>query len=365
MNIYDTHFMLGAVREIPLEHTFFKNRYFPTNQSMDIFGTTRVLVDFAEDSQRIAPFVLPRVGAIPGVREGFATADLEPANICISMPLTVDQLTQRGFGESLMSNKTPAERSTNMLIHDLQELNARITRAEEKLAADTILNNGTVMRHLAGNGTYEDVGATFYGEEGNGALFTPTEDWDHSTYENGTWTPGGWYADICAMIADMVRSGRAVRELVVSEDVADFLMSDGWILAMLDNRRAEMGRLNPEELGPFAYQLGTFNFKGRMLPIIVNSGTYEEKDESGEYVDTPYLPEGTVIVIAPDVGRGLYGAVTIMGEDKNFQTIAGTRIPETIVTQRPAARETQMTARPLFVPKRKNAWRVATGIVLG
>ena len=65
MNIYDTYFMLEAVREIPLEHTFFKERYFPTDTALDIFGTSKVLVDYKEDTQGIAPFVLPRIGAIP------------------------------------------------------------------------------------------------------------------------------------------------------------------------------------------------------------------------------------------------------------------------------------------------------------
>ena len=103
LNIYDTYFMLAAVREIPLEHTFFKDRYFPTNQAMDIFATPRVLADYKLETRKAAPFVVPRIGSIPGSREGFSTADLEPGNISISIPLTLDQLTGRGFGESLMS----------------------------------------------------------------------------------------------------------------------------------------------------------------------------------------------------------------------------------------------------------------------
>ena len=65
MDIYSTYFMLAAVREIPLEQTFFKNRYFPTDSAMDIFATSRVLADYEEESQKRAPFVLPRIGSIP------------------------------------------------------------------------------------------------------------------------------------------------------------------------------------------------------------------------------------------------------------------------------------------------------------
>ena len=31
MDIYSTYYMLAALEEMPLEHNFFKSRYFPTN----------------------------------------------------------------------------------------------------------------------------------------------------------------------------------------------------------------------------------------------------------------------------------------------------------------------------------------------
>lgn len=360
MDIYSTYFMLAAVREIPLEQTFFKTRYFPTDNTMDIFGTSRVLADYKEETQKRAPFVLPRIGSIPGTRDGFSTAELEPANISVSMPLTLDQLQQRGFGESLLSQATPAERERHFLVHDLADLSARISRSEELLAVQTILNNGTTMRHRTERAdVYEDIGVKFYDGADNPALFTPATDWEHSTYANGTWTPGNWYADICAMIHSLTHSGRAVTEILVAEDVGDFLMEDGWVLAMLDNRRADMGRIDPRELTPFVYQIGSFNFKGRVLPVLVSSGTYE--DENGK--DTAYIPAGTVIAIAPNVGRGLYGGVTQMETDGHFHTYAGKRVPQHIFTIRPPARETQLSCRPLFVPKRINPWRVAKSVL--
>ena len=360
MDIYSTYFMLAAVRELPVEHTFFKSRYFPTNTAMDVFGTSRVLADFKEETAKAAPFVLPRIGAVPIGRDGFSTADLEPANIAISMPLTLDQLTKRGFGESLLSEATPEDRARLMLINDLVELNARITRTEEALAVKTIIDNGTIMRHITDQANvYQDIGVHFYEGTNNPAQFTPGKKWTHSTYANGTWTPGSWYADMCAMVQMLTKKGRPVREFVVSDDVADFLMSDGWVLAMLDNRRVELGRIDPSELTEYVYQLCTLNFKGRVLPILVSTGTY--LDISGN--DTPYVPDGTVIAIAPACGRGLYGAVTQVEDDGNFHTYAGTRVPQHIFTKRPPVKETQLTSRPLFVPNRPNPWVVAKNVL--
>ena len=128
---------------------------------------------------------------------------------------------------------------------------------------------------------------------------------------------------------------------------------------MLDNRRAEMGHIDPSELTEFVYQIGSFNFKGRVMPILVSNGTYE--NDSGS--DVAYVPGGTVIVTAPNVGKGLYGAVTQMETDGHFHTYAGKRIPQHIFTIRPPARETQLSCRPLFAPKRSNPWRVAKNVL--
>ena len=107
MNIYDTLYMLAAVEELAPEPTFFKRRYFPTDMDLDVFGTSKVLADYKEGNRKAAPFVIPRVGPLPVGRGGFSTYELEPGNISISKPLTIDQLTKRGFGESIMSTATP------------------------------------------------------------------------------------------------------------------------------------------------------------------------------------------------------------------------------------------------------------------
>lgn len=360
MNIYSTYYMLAAVRELAPEHTFFKNRYFPTNAAMDVFGSAKVLVDYKEGSQKRAPFVLPRIGSVSVGREGFSTYELEPANISLSMPLTLDHLNNRGFGESLMSGYTPEQRAKLFLMNDLSDLSARIARTEEWLAIQTMLDNGCTMKHQTETeGVYEDVPVKFYDGENNDALYTPDAKWEHSVVDaNGNVVPGNWYKDICQMVKMLTSRGLPVRDLLCSTDVGEFLMEDAWIQKMLDNRRVEMGRIAPEALTDYVTEIGTFNFNGRNLTLIVCDGTF---DENG--TDVPYMPAGSVIVTAPDCGKGLYGAVTQLENDGNFHTYAGTRVPQHIFTIKPPTKETQLTARPLFAPKRKSPWTVAKNVL--
>lgn len=357
MDIYNTYYMLAAVKELALAQTFFKNRYFPTNVNLDIFGTSKVLADFKEGTRKRAPFVLPRVGSIPIARDGFSTYELEPPHISVSMPLTFDHLKERGFGESLVSQNTPEEREKLLLMGDLNDLSDMIARTEEWMACQTMLENGCTMRHQTDQkDIYRDVNVKFYDGEDNPALYTPTKPWTHTTEgSGGKMEVGSWYNDIVNMIKMLTRRGLPAKELLVSSDVGEFLMEDLWVQKMLDSKFINFGMINPQMLTDYVAELGTFIFGGRKLTILVNDGTFE--DENGR--DTPYLESGSVIVTAPDCGRGLYGAVTQLEKDGSFHTYSGTRVPLHVFSMKPPVKETQMTARPLMVPKKNSPWSVA------
>ena len=360
MNIYDTYYLLAAVRAMRPEHTFFKRRYAPTDVNLDIFGTSKVLADYEDQAAKGAPFVLPRIGSVPVGREGFSTYELEPANISISMPLTIDQLTKRSFGEGLMSGMTPADRATKLQLEDLQKLNRRISHTEEWLTIATMLDNGCTMQHQTEReDVFEDVKVRFYDGDNNPALYTPASKWEHSTKDsNGNIIKGNWYKDICNMVRMLTRAGLPASDLLMSGDVAEFIIDDIWTQSVLDNRRMEMGRIAPEELTEYVTVHGTLNFGGRNLLLIESNGSFVDK--SGQNVQ--YIPDGSVIVTAPACARGLYGAVTQMEEDKQLHTRAGSRVPRHLCDVRTSTRETELTARPLIVPKSKNPWAVAKSV---
>lgn len=361
MDIYSTLYMLAAVEQLDPEPTFFKRRYFPTDVEMDVFGTSKVLADYKEGTHKAAPFVMPRIGALPVGRDGYSTYELEPGNISISKPLTVDQLTKRGFGESIMSTATPAERARRLLMGDLSDLSARCSRTEEWMACDTMLNNGTTMRHQTDNPEiYEDVPVKFYEGTDNPGRFTPASTWTHTKKNaDGTYVMGNWYWDIVSMAKSLTKRGRPAVDLLLGNDVGNFIMEDIWVIDMMDNRRSEYGAINPEALTEYVTSLGMFNFGGRRLNIIVNDGTFETEDGQ----EKPYLDEGSVIVTAPNCGRGLYGAVTQKEMDSQWHTYAGARVPNHISTIVPPMDETVVSCRPLLVPNTVTPWVAATKVL--
>ena len=353
MDLYNTYLMLAAVEEIPLSHSFFRDRYFPTSASLDIFGSARVLVDYREGNTKLAPFVVPRIGGVSILRSGFATFELEPPNISIKRMLTVDHLMTRGFGESLMSKNTPAERETTLLIDDMKELDERITRREEWMAVQTILGNGCVMEHITDRDDvkFENVEARYYTGTDNTSQYTPAAKWAKGS--------DAWRKDVTAMAKALTSRGLPATDLVVSPDVGDLIETDEWFKERLDIRRMEYGHLAPSELANGATFLGRLNFSGVWLDIIISEETYEKDDGT----TVPYLPGGSAIVTAPDCGRTIYGGVTQMEKDERFYTYAGKRVPKYDADTNKDTKEIRLTAKPLMAPKRKSPWLVAKDVI--
>jgi len=349
MDIYTTMYMLAAISARPPMHTFFRDRYFPTNTELDIFGTSRVFVDYKEGKKKLAPFVVPRIGGVSILRSGFETFELEPANISLKRPLTIDHLEQRGFGESLLSTRTPADREAFYLMDDMRELSDRISRREEWMAVQTMLNNGCIMKHITDREdvAFEDVEVRYYTGGDNPAIYTPSKPWTEGD--------DSWRQDIKMMVKALSASGLPAADLTVAPDVGEFIERDEWVMKVLDNKNMEYGSLKPEELTNGTTFLGRLNFGGKMLNIIISEETYE--DDKGK--DTPYLPDGSVIVTAPGCGHTLYGGVTQMEDDKKYHTHAAKRVPKLTVDTTHETKETKLTSKPLMAPKSKDPYRVA------
>lgn len=350
MDMFHTYYMLAAVQGLKPERTFFKNRYFPTNTALDVFGTSKVLIDYKEGTQRLAPFVVPRIGGVSVMRDGFETMEIEPPNISLTMPLTLDHLQNRMFGEALFSDLTPEDRARLFLLQDMENLSMRISRREEWMAAQTILNNGCLMEHITDReGKVVPMEVRYYKDSNNPTIYTTSAPWTNDD---------AWMQDVAAMARELTKRGLPATDLVVSADVGDFILQSEKVQKLLDNRRMEMGRIAPKELPDGVTHLGALNFSGRMLDIIVVDETYETEDGQ----DTPFLADGSVIVTAPNCGHTLYGAVSQLEADGEFHTYAGARVPLHLFQMKPPVKETQLTSKPIMAPYNKNPWMVATDV---
>lgn len=145
LNFFDTYILMAITEEIVPRQTFFKDRYFPTGDG-DIFASDKVLTEYRKGDRKMAAFVSARAGDIPMERRGYAIHEYQPAFIAPSRLLTLDDLRKRGFGEAIYANSTPAQRAARLQRDDLADMDIRITRREEWMAVQTMINNSCTMQ---------------------------------------------------------------------------------------------------------------------------------------------------------------------------------------------------------------------------
>lgn len=355
LNIYEPIFMLPLVRELGIEYTFVRERYF--NGDTTLFKQEKVLVDYDDGTGRIlAPFVIPTVGAVPMTRDGYETYELVPPYISVSLPLTEADLNRRMAGENIISTVTPDQRARTYLAKDLNTLSMAITRREEWMCVQTMLDNECVMKHIGDNGNKgKDMIARYYNGT-NPGVFTPSAAWARSTDDGKT--PGTWFGSVKAQLSDMRQKGRNATELLVGSQVAELITGDPWIWKMLDNRRAELGEIDPRWQAAGVTRIGKLNFGGQDLEIFVYEGTYEEQDiKTRKKTVKPYFPPTAAVLTEPNSGKLCYGAVTQKEQDGQWHTRAQERVPKHIDDVKHNSEETIMTSRPIACPKIKSPWR--------
>ena len=343
-NFYETHTLLMAVERLTPANSFLRDRYFPTNVASDVFATDDVLVEYKDGSKKLAPFVAPRKGGVTILRSGYTMERYTPPFVAPKRALSYDDLSKRGFGEALYSKLTPAQRQQTLILKDADELGEFITRREELMAAETMLTNGCIMKHIADDANVDDeMEIRFYSGEENPAHFTPAISWNDPT--------APIIADLGVMIRLLTSKGLRATELVCSPDVADAIVNNNDVKEMLNNRRYEIGEVKPETLAPGAAIVAKLNIGGRIISVISYDETYT--DDNGN--DKQYIPSGKCILTAPACGRTLYGAVTQVEQaDGEFHTYAGKRVPKYLSSAEGNTRSLTISSRPLLIPNHKN-----------
>lgn len=344
-----TYEFLMAVEQIYPAPSFLRNRCFPTNDATDVFKAQEVLVEYKDGSKKLAPFVAPRKGGVTIMRDGSVMKSYEPPNIAPKRMLTLDELEKRRFGEAIYPNLTPEQRENMLILQDARDLGDMITRREEAMAAEVLLTNGCVMKHIADDETKVDEKEIhFYDGDSNPAVFTPAVPWGQ---------PGAKIRkNLAVMMKFLTDRGIPATDFICAPDVAALMEEDEEIFKVLDNRRYNLGFVEPKELTAGAAVTMQLNIGGKFINVISYGETYE--NEKGEIV--PFIPPGHGIVTAPGAGRMLYGAVSQMEEtDRKFHTYAGRRIPKYLSDPIKDTREVRIASKPLPIPNVKNPWITA------
>ena len=344
LNYTDTAVLLAAYKQQKAPNTFLQSRYFPDGQ---VFTTSQVLVEYKDGNQKLAPFVSPEVGGKVVRRDGYEANAYKPAFIAPKRALTIDNLTQKGFGEALYGELTPAERAVKITADDLTEMDEMIVRRHEQMCAQVLQENALTMNHYGDDNKLVDVKKIEYFNGTNEAVYTTSAKWNADDADI--------LGDVAAIALELAKRGLPAVDVILGTEAADAFLNNEKVIKLLDTRNLNIGVVDPTENFPEAVFLGQINCKGYKLNFIQYAATFEAEDGTIK----PYIDPKVAIVTAPACGVTNYGAITqINYGETEFTTIAEKRVP--LYGVKDQVREIALRTAPLVQPKHKNAFIKAT-----
>ncbi len=356
IDFFKTYVLKSIIEEQVPAVGFFRDRYFPTGAA-DIFKADKVLTEYKDGDRKMAAFVAPRVGDIPVERGGYAIHEYQPAYIAPSRILTLDDLAKRGFGEALFSDLDVRARAAKIMAKDLVDLDGRITRREEWMAVQTMINNGCTMQEYIDDNTVGDTKVIkFYdGLTSDHVYIIATgHEWDGAS--------GDVYGDVVAMCRKLSRRGLPAADLVLGADAYDGFLGDSRIKDMMNRHVGFNDAVVDEQLTKYdgVTFVGTFNFSGFRLSVFVADETYVDSSNNTQ----SYFPAKSAMVSAPGCGHMMYGQITQIdyGSDE-YTSYAAKRVPKVFVDQNNDNRKIRLGARPLAAPHNKSPYTYAANVV--
>ena len=344
IDIYSPRSMMRVVENNPPVHTFLRDTFFTDRQT---FPTVGVDVDIVRGNRHMASFLNPDLPAKIVGKQGYKTVSFTPPLVNEADVTTAGQLMARQPGEALYSSRTPAQRAAEMLTREYRRKNEAISRREEWMCAQALLN-GSI--HVVGDGVDSVINFGLSAE--------------HKITLNTSkkWTATG--TDPLANLREWKRliqkngftSGNCV---IMGYKAYEAFTRNEAVQKMLDIKRMDTGVITAQEM------TSGVTYHGRLLDPMMDVYEYDEMylDETGETpVTKPMIPDEAVIVLGTGANYAmLYGAHTYI-EDRaqNWVTVESDRVLHSYIMHHPDRRMLEAAAHPLPVPNKVDSWVVAT-----
>ena len=160
--------------------TFLLNRYCPQGKS---FKTPKIIWEYKNEKQRIAPAVNPRKVSVALDRDDYEARECEPPYFGLHRPLTMDDLRRRVFGEAVNANVSLHRRMDAMLLDDARQLRESIIRREIFMVSRVMQDNCVVLVEMIDDATTGNtIRVKFYdGAVNPAAAFAPATPWNSVT----------------------------------------------------------------------------------------------------------------------------------------------------------------------------------------
>jgi hypothetical protein len=300
----------------------------------------------------MAPFVAPLIGGKVMEREGFETRFFKAPRIAPVRNLRIPDLEPRMFGETIYSGRTPQDRAAELLAEDAIYCDEAITRREEWMCREVLVNGKLTVTADHGYTMVVDFLESSAGPIDN-----------HQAPANGTWdqpasTP---LSDLeSARLETIKLSGVSPNVVLMGTDAASAFVNNAQVAKFLDNTRFQWLTVAPIIESDSVVRLG------RVPGMEVYQ--YSEYFEDDMGVLFPMLPPELVMLLSTDVtNKIVYGAYTQLedAKTKKYVTYQTARIPFVYGDEENGHLFYRLTSCPLPMPNDVLGWRIIDALPPG
>lgn len=353
MQYYTTRSLLEVITKIKPPTTFLTDLFF---RGEKYFDTDEVLIDYQKEGETVAPFVAPMTKGITVEREGFNTKKITAPRLAPQRIMRIEDLDHRFAGEDFSSKKTPQERQNELTLKDYAELEKMNIRAKELMASQLLFNGEVVIRGYTNDERNKYVEQVIRYNHDLQLVLTGEDKW--------TGKDAKIMKDIDHAATQVaLKSGNVPDVVVMGADAYGVALEDEEFLKKLDNRRVNLGVIEPKFIDPAVKLVGEIE----QMQVYVYYGQYQEThDLNGSKLEkpkmVPFVPGNKVLVAVSGLNQYGYGVVTQMEEDGNFKTYKAKSVPKIITDVKNDVKLLRLTSRPVPMVKDVDTWFVITAM---
>ncbi|WP_295163414.1 major capsid protein [Selenomonas sp. F0473] len=342
IDMKDTLSLMQVMERIKPPATTLVDTFFPQIPAPAV--TSKIAVEYRRGGRRLAPFIVEGTKGINVTRAGSTVDIYQPPMVGPRRTVNPEDIEQRGFGETIYSTKTPAQRAAEIQANDLADLQAMILNRKNQMAAEILTTGSYTIRGYADDGVTEKVAKISF--DWNQKI-TPTVGWDQA---NAT-----IYSDI-KNASELVQESAGVVPTVaiVGKNIAAYMMDNAQIMKWLSvpsNANLSMMSIAPRIVSPQVMRIGII----QSLNIEVYSYMETYTNDAGMVV--PFIGADDVIIGVPGRGRQLHGAVTLINDaETGFETYDGLYVPQYAASKRDNVMSLTVYSRFLLAPEFVDDW---------